>query len=58
MVKIGAPNSGFALSMSAGLCCSHPDDKNIDDVVRRADVALYQAKAAGRNAVMACGTAD
>lgn len=56
-VKIGAPNNSIALSMSAGVCCSLPEDNGIDDVVRRADVALYQAKAAGRNSVMAyCGT--
>lgn len=54
-VKVGVLNSGVALSVSAGLCCSLVDDKGIDDIVRRADVALYQAKAAGRNAVKAYG---
>lgn len=48
-----APNGSVALSMSAGLCRCHPDDTGIDDIVRRADVALYEAKAAGRNAVRA-----
>lgn len=57
LVKIGAPHNSITLSMSAGLCSSLPDDKDIDDLVHRADVALYQAKAAGRNSVMAyCGT--
>ena len=52
-VSLQAPNGSATLSMSAGLCESYPDDKGIDDVVRRADAALYQAKAAGRNAVKA-----
>jgi diguanylate cyclase (GGDEF)-like protein/PAS domain S-box-containing protein len=53
-LKIGAPDSSISLSVSIGLCSSLPDDKRMDDIVRRADVALYQAKAAGRNAVKAC----
>lgn len=58
-VKIGAPNNSIALSVSTGLCSSLPEDKGIDDIIRRADVALYRAKAAGRNAVKACcGTGD
>jgi diguanylate cyclase (GGDEF)-like protein/PAS domain S-box-containing protein len=59
LLKIGAPNNSVALSVSTGLCSSLPDDKGIDDIIRRADVALYKAKAAGRNAVKACcGTGD
>lgn len=54
LVKIGAPDNSIALSVSAGLCSSLADDKAIDDIIRRADVALYRAKAAGRNTVMAC----
>lgn len=52
-VNIRSPGGSIALSMSAGLCESGADDHGIDDVVRRADAALYQAKAAGRNAVSA-----
>jgi diguanylate cyclase (GGDEF)-like protein/PAS domain S-box-containing protein len=52
-VNLRAPDGGPALSMSAGLCGSRLSDRGIDDVVRRADAALYQAKAAGRNAVKA-----
>lgn len=52
-VSLHAPNGSVPLSMSAGLCRCHPDDTRIDDVVRRADAALYEAKAAGRNAVRA-----
>lgn len=51
-VKAG-PGGSANLSMSAGLCTIRPHDKSIDDIVRRADVALYQAKAAGRNCVRA-----
>ncbi|MHB1075401.1 GGDEF domain-containing protein, partial [Thiobacillus sp.] len=52
-VVLHAPNGRVNLSMSAGLCRCHPDGAGIDDIVRRADAALYEAKAAGRNAVMA-----
>jgi diguanylate cyclase (GGDEF)-like protein/PAS domain S-box-containing protein len=54
LLKIGTANNSIALSVSIGLCSSHPDNKVIDDIVRQADVALYQAKAAGRNTVRAC----
>jgi diguanylate cyclase len=52
-VTIGSPQRSVTLSMSAGLCSCRPHDENIDGVVRRADIALYQAKAAGRNTVKA-----
>lgn len=52
-VSLQTPNGSVSLSMSAGLCRCHPDDTGIDDIVRRADAALYDAKAAGRNAVRA-----
>jgi len=52
-VQIGTAVGKVALSMSAGLCSSRPGDKGIDDVVHRADMALYQAKACGRNCVRA-----
>lgn len=50
-VSLRASNGSVPLSMSAGLCRCHPDDTRIDDIVRRADAALYEAKASGRNAV-------
>ena len=50
-VSLRASNDSVPLTMSAGLCRCHPDDTRIDDVVRRADAALYEAKASGRNAV-------
>ncbi|ODU49768.1 MAG: hypothetical protein ABS92_05095 [Thiobacillus sp. SCN 63-374] len=52
-VSLHAPTGTLTLSMSAGLCRCHPHDTGIDDIVRRADAALYEAKAAGRNAVRA-----
>lgn len=52
-VGLHAPNGSATLSMSAGLCRCQQDDAGIDDIVRRADAALYEAKAAGRNAVRA-----
>ena len=52
-VRLQAPDGTLTLSMSAGLCRCHPHDTGIDDIVRRADAALYEAKAAGRNAVRA-----
>ncbi len=41
----------FRLSISAGICSCLPGDHSLDDVTRRADAALYMAKAAGRNCV-------
>ncbi|HAU06534.1 MAG TPA: GGDEF domain-containing protein, partial [Gammaproteobacteria bacterium] len=38
----------FSMTTSAGLTCFKPGDK-IEDVFRRADSALYQAKEQGRN---------
>ena len=41
-------DSTFSVSCSAGIAEIHASD-SVDDVVRRADRALYEAKAAGRN---------
>jgi diguanylate cyclase (GGDEF)-like protein len=40
---------GFALEYSAGLTAYHRNDTHLDDLLRRADAALYEAKRAGRN---------
>ncbi len=48
---VGTPNGSVNLTISIGLTGSQPKDQGIDDVVRRADAALYEAKAAGRNCV-------
>jgi diguanylate cyclase (GGDEF)-like protein len=39
------------LTLSAGVACMRPQDAEAWDVVRRADEALYRAKAGGRNRV-------
>ncbi len=47
------PDSGSApisLSISAGACLCLPDD-TLETLLRRADMALYEAKSAGRNGV-------
>lgn len=36
-----------------GLAYSRIEDRSMDDVVRRTDIALYQAKGAGRNCIRA-----
>lgn len=38
-----------SLHFSAGLAVMRPQDQDLDDVLRRADLALYQAKEAGRD---------
>lgn len=37
------------VSFSAGLALRHPDDTEVQDLIRRADEALYRAKDEGRN---------
>jgi diguanylate cyclase (GGDEF)-like protein len=45
--------SGRLLSISAGVAMAHPGPGGVADALRRADEALYAAKAAGRNRVHA-----
>jgi diguanylate cyclase (GGDEF)-like protein len=42
---------GVAVTVSIGVAVSQPDRVNTDDLVARADAALYTAKASGRDAV-------
>ncbi|MFO1493573.1 MAG: GGDEF domain-containing protein [Lysobacterales bacterium] len=50
-----APNGQpIAVSVSIGLTLAKPEDETLDQLLRRADHALYAAKAAGRNRVI-CG---
>ncbi len=44
---------GFALDYSVGLAEYRPSDTSLDDLLRRADAALYQAKDAGRGQLIA-----
>lgn len=39
------------LSISAGICSCLPGDESLEDATKRADAALYMAKAAGRNSI-------
>jgi diguanylate cyclase (GGDEF)-like protein len=43
---------GFLLEYSAGLAAQGPNDQTLDDLLRRADAALYEAKRAGRGQVV------
>ncbi|MCA1906168.1 MAG: GGDEF domain-containing protein [Desulfarculus sp.] len=39
----------LALSLSVGISVSHPEDASLDELLERADLALYEAKQSGRN---------
>ena len=39
-------------TMSIGLAEAAPEDKSLEDILRRADRMLYKAKETGRNRVM------
>jgi diguanylate cyclase (GGDEF)-like protein/PAS domain S-box-containing protein len=60
LVEIEAIDIGngqtVSVTVSAGLAISDPADSSWDDVYRRADRALYQAKEAGRNRVVIATT--
>lgn len=43
---------GFLLEYSAGLAARGTNDQSLDDLLRRADAALYEAKRAGRGQVV------
>jgi diguanylate cyclase (GGDEF)-like protein len=46
-----APLGGLEVTMSAGVSTAPEADAELDDLLKRADVALYAAKDAGRNCV-------
>jgi two-component system cell cycle response regulator len=43
--------AGLTVTVSIGVASTGPDDTTPDDILRRADAAMYRAKAAGRNRV-------
>lgn len=45
-------NKTFSITVSIGIAYSNEDDNSINSVLKRADQALYQAKARGRNQVV------
>jgi diguanylate cyclase (GGDEF)-like protein/PAS domain S-box-containing protein len=57
-VRIGEPDVARAISLSAGIAelRREPMDESFQQIVQRADQALYRAKAAGRDRVCVDGT--
>jgi diguanylate cyclase (GGDEF)-like protein len=47
------PALGFDMTFSAGVALARPDDQGLDDLIGRADRALYEAKQGGRNRLVA-----
>ena len=47
-----AAATGLRVSLSAGVAASHEGSATLDEVIARADVALYEAKRQGRNRVL------
>ena len=56
-LEIKLPESGVAtglrVSLSAGMATSYEGAASLDEIIVRADVALYEAKRDGRNLVPA-----
>lgn len=50
-MEIETDHGRFTLTATIGVAETSPDDKDIEDLVRRADTALYKGKAAGKNRV-------
>ena len=50
-IEIRNAKGSARLSISAGICSCLPGDESLDEVTKRADAALYMAKAGGRNRI-------
>ncbi|WP_018873748.1 sensor domain-containing diguanylate cyclase [Thioalkalivibrio sp. ALJ16] len=51
-LDLSATGTDLSTSITCGIATFRPDDEGINDVMKRADRALYQGKAAGRNQVI------
>ena len=49
---VATPAGEIRVTVSIGIAAAIADDKSIDDLIRAADEAMYEAKAAGRNKVV------
>ena len=50
-IPLPATGGGLRVALSAGLAINESDVKSLDELIARADAALYQAKEEGRNLV-------
>ena len=55
---VNRENPALCVTASFGVAEFRAEDRTVDDVLKRADEALYQAKAAGRNRVRRAGRRD
>ena len=49
---VATPAGEIRFTVSIGIATAIADDRSIDDLIRAADEAMYEAKAAGRNRVV------
>lgn len=54
-LEFASEGSPFAITVSIGVAEAEPEDQTVEDLVRRADRALYRAKGDGRNRVERAG---
>jgi len=52
-IEMRIDHSSLTVTASFGVAMLHKDDSRLEDVLRRADAALYAAKVGGRNRVIA-----
>jgi diguanylate cyclase (GGDEF)-like protein len=50
-LELASEGKPFAITASIGVAEAAPDDQTVEDLVRRADRALYRAKGGGRNRI-------